>query len=102
MIKGEGFMLGLYGLYVYEIGECKVFCFELFGNYFNFDDKKYGFFNLKGVENGDLLNVVVDGFGKIKVEIDVFYIIFEEGKMTIYRKDGVFIIIIENFDDGMI
>lgn len=100
-IKGEGFTPGPHGLHVHEIGECKAPRFESSGNHFNPDDKKHGLLNPKGAENGDLPNVVADGSGKIKAEIDAPRITLEEGKTTIHRKDGASIIITENPDDGM-
>ncbi len=63
--------------------------------------KKHGLLNPKGAENGDLPNVIADGSGKIKAEIDAPHITLEEGKTTIHRKDGASIIITENADDGM-
>ena len=100
-IKAEGFEPGAHGLHIHEIGECKAPRFESAGNHFNPDDKKHGLLNPKGAENGDLPNVVADGSGKIKAEINAPHITLEEGKTTIHRKDGASIIITENADDGM-
>ncbi|MEK4744881.1 MULTISPECIES: superoxide dismutase family protein [unclassified Bacillus (in: firmicutes)] len=100
-IKAEGFTPGPHGIHVHEIGECKAPRFESSGNHFNPDNKEHGLLNPKGAENGDLPNVVADGSGKIKAEIDAPHITLEEGKTTIHRKDGASIIITENADDGM-
>ena len=66
--------------------ECKAPRFESAGNHFNPDDKKHGLLNPKGAENGDLPNVIADGSGKIKAEIDAPHITLEEGKRRFIEK----------------
>ncbi|PEB50539.1 superoxide dismutase [Bacillus pseudomycoides] len=101
-INAEGFTPGTHGLHIHEIGECKAPNFASAGNHFNLEkNKKHGLMNPKGAENGDLPNVIADGSGKIKAEIEAPHISLEEGKTTLHRKDGASIIITENPDDGM-
>ncbi|ABS23723.1 MULTISPECIES: superoxide dismutase family protein [Bacillus cereus group] len=101
-IKADGFTPGAHGLHIHEMGECKAPRFESAGNHFNVDDKKkHGLMNPKGAENGDLPNVIADDTGKIKAEIEASNVSLEEGRTTLYRKDGASIIITENPDDGM-
>ncbi|KPB04775.1 superoxide dismutase family protein [Bacillus sp. CHD6a] len=97
----EGLPPGEHGVHIHEKGLCDAPDFKTAGNHFNPDDKQHGLMHPEGAHVGDLPNILVEDDGTVIAELMAPQATLEEGKTSLFGKDGTAIIITENIDDGM-
>lgn len=96
----KGLPPGEHGFHIHNKGTCEPPDFLSAGDHFNPDDKEHGLLNPKGPHAGDLPNLTVDDDGSVKVDFVARGVTFNEGKNSLYTKDGTSLVIHENPDDG--
>ncbi|MEA3320271.1 MAG: superoxide dismutase family protein [Bacillota bacterium] len=97
----EGLPPGEHAVHIHEKGLCDAPDFKTAGNHFNPDDKQHGLMHPEGAHVGDLPNIIVEDDGTVIAELMAPQATLEEGKTSLFGKDGTAIIITENIDDGM-
>ncbi|WP_404444942.1 superoxide dismutase family protein [Sutcliffiella horikoshii] len=97
----EGLPPGEHAVHIHETGLCNAPDFKTAGNHFNPDDKQHGLMHPEGAHVGDLPNIIVEDDGTVIAELMAPQATLEEGKTSLFGKDGTAIIITENLDDGM-
>ncbi|ART77819.1 superoxide dismutase family protein [Sutcliffiella horikoshii] len=97
----EGLPPGEHAVHIHETGLCDAPDFKTAGNHFNPDDKQHGLMHPEGAHVGDLPNIIVEDDGTVIAELMAPQATLEEGKTSLFGKDGTAIIITENIDDGM-
>lgn len=70
-VKVVGLMLGEYGFYVYEVGDCSVFDVSSVKGYFNLVVKVYGYYGSGEFYGGDMLNLVVNVQGEVYYMVEL-------------------------------
>ncbi len=97
----SGLEPGPHGIHFHANGECEPPDFESAGDHYNPEEKDHGLLNQDGSHAGDLPNIVAKPDGTVAAEIMAAGVTLEEGKTTLYKKDGTSLIIHEKADDGM-
>jgi Cu-Zn family superoxide dismutase len=97
----KGLEPGPHGFHFHESGKCEPPDFESAGGHYNPDDKDHGLLNPEGAHAGDLPNIIAKPDGTVAAEIMAAGVTLEEGKTTLFKKDGTALIIHETADDGM-
>lgn len=96
-----GLTPGVHAIHIHEKGKCQAPDFKSAGNHFNPENKDHGLLNPKGAHAGDLPNLIVEDDGSVKVEIVAPGVTLENGKTSLFTKEGTSIVIHEGKDDGM-
>ena len=97
----EGLPPGEHGIHIHEKGVCDAPDFKTAGNHYNPDDKQHGLMHPEGAHVGDLPNIIVEDDGTVIAELMAPQATLDDGKTSLFGKDGTAIIITENLDDGM-
>ncbi|HEY4552504.1 MAG TPA: superoxide dismutase family protein [Bacillaceae bacterium] len=96
----QGLPQGDLAIHIHDKGKCKPPDFLSAGNHFNPEKKEHGLMNQKGAHAGDLPNLSVDEEGTAKVDTMAKGATLEDGKMSLYTKEGTSIVIHDKPDDG--
>ncbi|WP_442893569.1 superoxide dismutase family protein [Bacillus sp. 2205SS5-2] len=96
----EGLTPGDHGIHFHEKGSCEAPDFTSAGGHFNPDNHAHGLMNQDGAHAGDLPNLTVKDDGSAKAEILATQVTLDDGKSSLFTKEGTAIVIHEVQDDG--
>ncbi|WML47097.1 superoxide dismutase family protein [Neobacillus sp. PS3-34] len=97
----SGLTAGEHAIHIHDKGKCEAPDFKSAGGHFNPDNKEHGLLHPKGAHAGDLPNLIVGGDGKVKAELMAPQVTLQNGKTSLFTKEGTSIVIHEGKDDGM-
>ncbi|QED49140.1 superoxide dismutase family protein [Cytobacillus dafuensis] len=97
----KGLPAGEHAIHIHDNGKCEPPDFKSAGDHFNPENKEHGLLHPKGAHSGDLPNLIVGDDGKVKEELMAPQVTLQEGKKSLFTKDGTSIVIHEGKDDGM-